>query len=69
MSDEETAIEDIERAIREAVNDAWRLGLGQGVRILEADLDRPWSATEREVMLWCIHRLRDLALLAAVQRP
>lgn len=58
----------IAQAVREGINDAYRLGIGQAVRALENDKAMAWNDRELAVLDWCIHRLRDLALLAAGQR-
>ena len=55
---------EVQAALKGAVNDAYRLGIGQAIRALEADAVMPWTDDERRVVRYCIGRLRELSLLA-----
>lgn len=58
---------EIERAIREAVTDAYRLGIGAAIEALCNAQYRPWRPDGAEAVQWCIAHLRELSLISGAK--
>lgn len=58
----------VEAVLREAINDAYRLGIGAAIEALVDAQDRHWTTDGADALSWCIQHLRQLSLMSGAPR-